>query len=97
MKIELSDDTCARIQKLFESDSYRSFEEVITTGLALIEDRDKYGHLEDVLDENALTDVREQLKLAEQSGKTIPAAVVFERLEKRYTEMLEQEKLKQQG
>ena len=97
MKIELSDATCARIQKLYESDAYRSFEEVITTGLALIEDRDKHDPLDD-FDENEIAEIREQVqRVAAQAdrGETIPAEVVLARLEKRYTEMLKQEKLKQ--
>ena len=89
MEISLNDATSARIQKLVESGAYSSADEVVDTALALLDERDYV----DDLNEDEIADIRERAQRgAAQAdrGEVTPADVVFDRLEKRYTEMLKQ-------
>ena len=83
-EIRLDAETSKRIRKRMKSGLYSNEVEVVNTALSFIEEHGEAY-------ERELAEFRESIKKTiEQSERegTIPADVVFDRLEKKYTDML---------
>lgn len=95
MDIQLSDDTCALIQRFLDTGKFRSVDEIVRTALIVFEMRENPDEYEEIpMTKEEIEELRSRVRDADEQsarGEMIPAEVVFGRLRKRLAEMHQQE------
>lgn len=95
MDIQLSDDTCALIQKFLDTGEFRSVDEIVHTALIVFEMRENPDEYEEIpMTKEEIEELRSRVRDADKQsarGEMIPAEVVFGRLRKRLAEVHQQE------
>ena len=94
MNIELSDDTCALIQKFLDTGKFRSIDEIVRTALLVFDLRENLDGYEEIpMTQEEIEEFRDRVRDADEQsarGEMIPGEVVFDRLEKHFKKMLQQ-------